>query len=84
MTLAQPGAFPKSAAPQIQLPVPVTFKALITEAGPKLQSGLTWRVYADKASPDGNRKLLSTHHESMPTAALLPGDYLVNAAYGLS
>ncbi|HBH41370.1 MAG TPA: hypothetical protein DDW26_05605 [Rhizobiales bacterium] len=84
VTLAQPGAFPKSAAPQIQLPVPVTFKALITEAGPKLQSGLTWRVYADKASPDGNRKLLSTHHEAMPTAALLPGDYLVNAAYGLS
>ena len=29
-------------------------------------------------------KLLSTHREAMPTAALLPGEYLVNAAYGLS
>lgn len=85
VTLAPPAPAAKVAvAPQIQLPVPVTFKALVTEAGPKLQSGLTWRVYADKASPDGSRKLLSTHHEAMPTAALLPGDYLVNAAYGLS
>ena len=34
---------------------------------------------------DGNGyKLLSTHREAMPTAALLPGEYLVNAAYGLS
>ncbi len=79
-----PIAPPPAPAPQVQLPVPVTFKALVTEAGPKLQSGLTWRVYADKISPDGSRKLLSTHHEAIPTAALLPGDYLVNAAYGLS
>ena len=72
-------------APQVQLPVPVTFKALITETGPKLQAGLTWRVYASKTSPEGGGyKLLSTHREAMPTAALLPGEYLVNAAYGLS
>jgi Mg-chelatase subunit ChlD len=73
------------AAPQVQLPVPVTFKAQVSEQGPRLQSGLTWRVYAAKAAPDGNGyKLLSTHREAMPTAALLPGEYLVNAAYGLS
>jgi hypothetical protein len=75
---------PPAAAPQAQLPVPVTFKALVTEAGPKLQGGLTWRVYAQKPSPDGSHKLLSTHREAMPTAALVPGEYLVNAAYGLS
>jgi hypothetical protein len=70
---------------QVQRPVPVTFKALISEAGPRLQSGLTWRVYASKPSPEGSGfKLLSTHREAMPTAALLPGEYLVNAAYGLS
>ena len=70
--------------PQVQLPVPVTFKALVTEAGPKLQSGLTWRVYVSKVSPDSGYKLVSTHREANPTAALLPGEYLVNAAYGLS
>ena len=42
-TLAQRAAPPKSAMPS--KPVPVTFKALATEAGPKLQNGLTWRVY---------------------------------------
>jgi hypothetical protein len=69
----------------VQRPVPVTFRALISEAGPKLQSGLTWRVYAAKATTEGGGfKLLSTHREANPTAALLPGEYLVNAAYGLS
>jgi von Willebrand factor type A domain-containing protein len=75
----------QSSSAQIQLPVSVTLKALVSEGGPRLQSGLTWRVYESKPSPeDGGYKLLSTHHEAMPTAALLPGEYLVNAAYGLS
>jgi hypothetical protein len=75
----------QSVVAQVQLPVPVTFKALVTEQGPKLQAGLTWRVFASRMSPDGQGyRLLSTHREAMPTAALLPGEYLVNAAYGLS
>jgi hypothetical protein len=75
----------QTTAAQIQLPVPVTFKALVSEAGPRLDSGLTWRVYESKTQPEGaGYKLLSTHRDAMPTAALLPGDYLVNAAYGLS
>jgi hypothetical protein len=82
ITLAQRAAPPKPAAPL--KPVPVTFKAMVTEVGPKLQSGLTWRVYSSQASTDGRYKLISTHREAMPTAALLPGEYMVNAAYGLS
>ena len=75
----------QTVAAQVQLPVPVTFKALVTEQGPNLQAGLTWRVFTSKSSPDGQGyQLLSTHREAMPTAALLPGEYLVNAAYGLS
>lgn len=82
---AAPPARTAAAPAHAQRPVPVTFKALITEQGPRLQSGLTWRVYASKpASEGGGFKLLSTHREAMPTAALLPGEYLVNAAYGLS
>ena len=70
---------------QVQRPVPVTFKALVSEQGPRLQTGLTWRVYAsNSAAQSSGYKLLSTHREAMPTAALLPGEYLVNAAYGLS
>jgi hypothetical protein len=69
---------------QPQRPVPVTFKALVSEQGPSLQAGLTWRVYAPQGAAQGGYKLVSTHREAMPTAALLPGEYLVNAAYGLS
>ena len=65
-------------------PVPVTFKALLTEAGPQVKTGLIWRVFTPQPGANGARKLVSTHHEAMPTAALVPGDYLVNAAYGLS
>ena len=64
--------------------MPVTFKALLTEAGPQLKTGLIWRVFTPRQGFNGARKLLSTHREAMPTAALLPGEYLVNAAYGLS
>lgn len=79
---ALPQASPKPAGPS--LPVPVTFKALLTEGGAKVQSGLIWRVFSTEVGPHGTRKLVSTHREAMPTAALLPGEYLVNAAYGLS
>ncbi len=85
--VAGPGAPPRPAPNTLtgpSLPVPVTFKALLTEAGPKVQSGLIWRVFTAEAGPNGTRKLVSTHREAIPTAALLPGEYLVNAAYGLS
>jgi hypothetical protein len=64
-------------------PVPVSFKALLTESGPKLDAGLVWRVFSEDEA-NSPRKLLSTHREATPTAALEPGNYLVNAAYGLS
>ncbi|WP_158008136.1 hypothetical protein [Methyloceanibacter superfactus] len=64
--------------------MPVTFKAKVTEVGPKLQGGITWRVYNSRPAADGSYELVSTHREPSPTAALLPGEYLVNAAYGLS
>lgn len=80
---APPRAAPSAPAGP-SLPVPVTFKALLTEGGPKVQSGLIWRVFALEVGPNGTRKIVSTHREAMPTAALLPGEYLVNAAYGLS
>jgi hypothetical protein len=76
---------PAPSTAQVQLPVPVTFKALVAETGPRLQAGITWRVYEAKTSPAAaGYKLVSTHRDPMPTAALLPGEYLVNAAYGLS
>jgi von Willebrand factor type A domain len=65
-------------------PVPVTFKALLTEGGPQVKSGLIWRVFMPEPRSNAIRRLISTYRIAMPTAALVPGEYLVNAAYGLS
>ncbi|HML91969.1 hypothetical protein [Methyloceanibacter sp.] len=71
------------AAPPAE-PVPVSFHALITEGGPRLQSGLIWRIYNAGAKTDNGFELVSTHREAAPATSLPPGEYLVNAAYGLS
>jgi hypothetical protein len=81
---ARTPAAPGSPAAGQSAPVPVTFKALLTEAGPQVKTGLIWRVFTPQPGANGARKLVSTHREAMPTAALVPGEYLVNAAYGLS
>lgn len=65
-------------------PVPVTLAARLTEAGPTLDSGLIWRVFEAQSGSDGRHRLVATHRAATPTAALPPGEYLVNAAYGLS
>lgn len=65
-------------------PVAVRFHALVTEGGPRLQSGLIWRIYSANTKTDGGFELISTHREAAPTTTLPPGEYLVNAAYGLS
>ena len=72
---AAPKPSAQSTTAQVQLPVPVTFKALVSETGQRLQSGITWRVYELKTSPgSAGFKLLSTHRDPTPTAALLPGE----------
>ena len=81
---ASPARTPEDPGAGSSSPVPVTFKALLTEAGPQLKTGLIWRVFTPRPEPNGTRKLVSMHRDAMPTAALLPGEYLVNAAYGLS
>ena len=81
---AAPARTPEEPGAKSSAPVPVTFKALLTEGGPQLKNGLIWRVFTPRPGPDGARHLVSTHREAMPTAALPPGEYLVNAAYGLS
>ena len=73
---------PMAAPPAV--PVQVSFHALVTEGGPRLQSGLIWRIYNAGAKTDSGFELVSTHREAAPTTSLPPGEYLVNAAYGLS
>ena len=60
----------------------MTLTALLTEDGQRIDSGLVWRVFQERAAPDGGAKLVA--ESKLPVAVLrLPvGDYLVNAAFG--
>lgn len=60
----------------------ITLTANLTEDGQRVDSGLVWRVFQERAPPDGRPKLVG--ESKLPTATMrLPvGDYLVNAAFG--
>ena len=61
--------------------VPVALTALLNEGGLPIKANIVWRIF--DAKPKKNKyRLLSTHREPHPTAALAPGEYFINAAYG--
>lgn len=62
-------------------PGQINLSALLTDAGPVLTSGVTWRVYA--ASGPTLKKVMASA-EPNPVLTLPSGDYLINAAYGRS
>jgi len=96
----QPPAAPRSPAPfpqtkkmargepavpaQQGAPVPVSFSAKLVEDGDVVKSGIVWRIFNPRPDKDGKYKLIATHRNAMPADALPPGEYLVNAAYGLA
>ncbi len=49
-----------------------------------VRSGLIWRVFEDRAQPDGSHKLVAQSEEASPTLPLPDGAYIVHAAYGLA
>ena len=62
-------------------PGQVSLSALLTDAGPVLTSGVSWRVYA--ASGQTLKKVMASNEPS-PVLTLPSGEYLINAAYGRS
>jgi hypothetical protein len=59
-------------------------KAVITEDGPEIKSGLVWRVFLESSEQDGDAhmKLVATSAGGDCEFKLAPGTYLVHAAYG--
>jgi len=53
------------------------------EAGP-IGGGLDWRVYAAKADPGGNFKLVREEKTAAPTLVLPAGNYIVHVDFGLA
>lgn len=84
---AAPAAAPQSAAPRPAAPAgksQVELRAFISEGGATVTSGLVWRIFNPRPDKDGKYILLGTLRDPVAIAMLEPGDYLVNAAYGLS
>ncbi len=61
---------------------PITLTALLNDGGLPIQKNLVWRIFSARPDKKGKYKLLSTHREASPTAALAPGEYLINSSYG--
>ncbi|WP_293724591.1 hypothetical protein [Stappia sp.] len=77
-----PYATPDTGMPDLGHEAPVYLVARLSEDGPALTRGLTWRVYADKPAPDGRLDLVATAKGGDADLRLKPGDYLVHTAFG--
>jgi hypothetical protein len=62
----------------------LTLSALLTADTPPLRAGLKWRVFDERAEPDGSHKLVASSTDSTPTLPLPNGTYIVHAALGLA
>jgi hypothetical protein len=61
---------------------PVTLRALITEAGKGIKSGLIWRIYRFKKGSREEFSLIDTLETPIVQTKLAPGAYMVNIAWG--
>lgn len=71
-------------APTSNEPGTLALSAKLSAESPVLTSGLAWRIYDSKIKRDGSYNLLHKFDEASPSVTLLPGDYLINVAYGLA
>lgn len=63
-------------------PQPVALTARVSEGGPQITEGLTWRVFDTKPDANGNLSILKRSDQANADFALPPGEYVVHVAYG--
>jgi hypothetical protein len=85
-------AAPNPLAPSSAMPMPMvpagqsalTLSARFGKDAPAIGGGLTWRVYAAKAEPDGSFKLIKEDKSPSPTLVIPAGNYIVHVGFGLA
>jgi hypothetical protein len=58
--------------------------AVLSQASAPLQAGLHWRLFNERAEPDGSHALVAESSVAQPSIAVTPGDYVVHLAFGLA
>ncbi|GLK81202.1 hypothetical protein [Methylopila turkensis] len=76
-----PAALPSPTAPVIKQPL--TLHAAFSKNGPRVTSGVKWRVFTDTADANGEHMMVAESTDSSPRFELDPGGYVVHAVYGL-
>lgn len=57
-------------------------EARLTEDGPPIPDGVTWRVFSEAEGPDGRLPLIAEASGGTVSLSLAPGDYFLHAAFG--
>ena len=60
----------------------VTLSARVSEDGPFIPSGLTWRIYKTEPDVNGQLPLLAKSSDAAAAFSLQPGQYVAHVAYG--
>lgn len=60
----------------------LTLAAKLTDKGPDISRGLTWRVFGQKPGQDGKLPLIASAQGGTTTLDLEPGSYLIHASFG--
>ncbi len=61
----------------------LTLSALLTDTGPRIKRGVTWRIFSP-ARNGAPPRLISEHRAAQPKLSLPAGVYVINAAFGLA
>lgn len=79
---------PVVTAPRTETPAPgsgiLHLSATLTADTPVVRSGVQWRIFDDKAAPDGSHRLMTESGDAMPALSLPDGRYIVHATYGFA
>src|SRR4051812_35910487 len=82
-----PAPAPGRAPPPLNAAVPgqgvLSLSAKYGKDTPPINSGLVWRVFADRPDENGTFRLIKEDRSATPNIVLPPGNYVVHVAFGL-
>ena len=62
----------------------LTLSAALGSAREPIRGGLQWRVYQERAQPDGTHALVAESADALTAFAIFDGAYVVHVSYGLA